>query len=249
MKADIDRRDAASDHSVTAFIQAYSPRTKRCSVDYGDASDAVIFDELTDPIFALEHEHHYPGLGFYPVSLTCENSFGPSSATAMAVGAEPGLRYEYIVKGVDFAIPVAGADGRMVVYVDGVKASDGVRVSSTHVNVSRSLLATTGEHTVALQTAAGLTFYSRIVTVETAVSGVLLSPDFQAIQMNQSVEFTVSVMAGDNMYVNLSYGDGNVELVYVQSSPMTLTRRTPIRDLDCDNDLDIVNFDVYSCSL
>jgi len=213
---------------VTAFIQAYSPRQKRCTVDYGDASDSVVFDQLIDPIFNLEHNHQYPGLGFYVVRLTCENSFGSSLETAVAVGAEPGVRHQNLIEGDNLVVPVAGADGSIgsvVVYVDGKNVSDGVRISSTHVNISRALIATTGEHTVAFKTAGGLTFFSRIVTVEKQISGVLLSPNNDATQVNQPVEFTASVMAGDNMYVNLSYGDGNFELVYVQTSPLTLTRR------------------------
>lgn len=215
---------------MTTFIQAYSPRQKRCSVDYGDDSDSEVFDDLTDPIVSLESKHQYPGLGFFAASLTCENSFGRSSETAVAVGAERGCRRENLSKGVDLVIPVAGADGsvgRVAVYVDGVAVTDGVRVNSTHVVVGQALLATTGEHTVVLKTAVGVTFFCRIITVETPISGVLLSLDNYtcAVQPNQSVEVRVTVMAGDNVFVNLSYGDGNFELVYVQSCPVTLTRR------------------------
>jgi len=72
--------------------------------------------------------------------------------------------------------------------VDGAAVSDGVIVSSTHVNVSRALLATTGEHTVRLKTASGLTFYNRIVTVQQPISGVLLSPDNDAIWLRRIKE-------------------------------------------------------------
>jgi len=57
----------------------------------------------------------------------------------------------------------------------------------------------------------------------------LLNPDIDAIQLNQTVEFTVTVMTGDNMFLNLSFGDGNYELMYVQSAPVTLTRLNPFR--------------------
>jgi len=93
---DIDRRDTVSDHTVTAFVQAYSPRSKRCSIDYGDDSDTDVFDDLTNPIFNLEQTHEYPGLGFYPMSLTCENSFGRSSETAVAVAAQPSLLLQQV---------------------------------------------------------------------------------------------------------------------------------------------------------
>jgi len=228
IKADVDRRDPATDHQVMSFLQAYSPRQKRCTVDYGDESDSEVFDELTDPIFSVSQTHQYPGLGFYAVSLACDNKFGTSSETAVAVAAQPGLRYQNVVKGIDLVIPVAGADGSVgsvVVYVDGATVSSGVRINNTHVSISKSLLATTGEHAVTLKTAGGFTFSSKIVNVETPVSGVLLNPSKEATLMNRSVEFVVSVMTGDNMFVNLSYGDGHVEIVYVQSSPVTLTRR------------------------
>jgi len=40
---------------------------------------------------------------------------------------------------------------------------------------------------------------------------------------DKSVEVSVSVMTGDNMHLNLSYGDGEFELFYVPSSPLTFT--------------------------
>jgi len=218
-------------------MQAYSPRQKSCSVDHGDQSDSDVYDQLTNPIFSEQHPHEYSALGFYAVSLTCEDSFGTSSDTSVAVGAEYGIRYHNVVKGVDFVIPVAGGDdsvGSVVVHVDGATISDGVRINSTHVIISRTLLATTGEHKVILKSAGGITIATKVVNVEAAISGVLLSSVNHAAQLNQSVEFQVSVLEGDNLFVNLSYGDGNFELLYVQSSPLTLSRphMTLIRDLD-----------------
>ena len=217
---------------MVAFIQAYSPRQKTCSVDYGDQSESDVFSELTDPIFSLERTHQYPGLGCYDVSLTCENSFGTSSETAVAAGCEPGLRYHYIAKGTNFVVPVAGADGCVLeVLVDGKAVSNGVLMNSTHVTISHTLLAATGEHIVTTKTTGGLICSRKIVTVETPCGGVLLSLGSYATQVNHSVEFLVSVMEGDNLYVNLSYGDGNFEVFYVQSAPVTLTRRHSYQSL------------------
>ena len=230
-KADSDRRDGAPDHSVTTFIQAYSPRQKSCSVDYGDQSESDVFSELTDPIFSVERTHQYPGLGCYDVSLTCENSFGTSSETAVAAGCEPGLRHHYIAKGVNFVVPVAGADGCVLeVIVDGTAVSNGVLMNSTHVTISHTLLAATGEHSVTIKTTGGLVCSRKIITVETPCSGLLLSLDNDATQVNHSVEFLASVMEGDNLHVTLSYGDGNSEDFYIQSTPLTLTRLS--NDLD-----------------
>ena len=240
-----------------AFIHAYSPRQKSCSVDYGDESDSDVFSELTDPIFSVERTHQYPGLGCYDVSLTCENSFGTSSETAVAAGCEPGLRYHHIAKGVNFVVPVAGADGCVLeVIVDGTAVSEGVLMNSTHVTISHTLLAATGEHTVTIKTTGGLICSRKIIIVETPCSGVLLSLDNDATQMNQPVEFLVSVMEGENMYVTVSYGDGSSEDFFINSAPLTLTRRqtTLIRDLDTGNDDDVVTvnlrfFDLHRCLL
>jgi len=224
IKVDVDRNATASDHSVTAFIQAYSPKT--CTVYYGDGTSSA--DRLTDPIFSEESAHQYPGLGFYTANLRCSNSFGASSKTAVAVGAQRGLRYENVAKGHDLALPVAGADGSVgnaVVFVDNAKASVGIVVNGTHVTVGRALLADAGEHAVTLETAEGLALLRAIVTVETPISGVQLRPDNNATVVGQPVEFVATVMHGDNLFVNLSYGDGDFELVYVPSSPVTLTRR------------------------
>jgi len=229
VKPDVDRRAAAPDHSVTTFIQAYSPRQKTCTVDYGDSSSSPdVFAQLTDPIFSVERPHRYPGLGCYAVSLTCENSFGSSSETAVAVGAEPGSRYQNHAKGRDLVIPMAGADGSVgdvVVNVDGTNVTERVRISRTHVTIGQVLLEATGEHRVTFKTAQGLTFLERVVNVETPISSVLLTVDKHATQVNQSVELVVSVMKGDNLFVNLSYGDGNSELFFVESTPFRQTRR------------------------
>lgn len=216
-------------------MQAYSPRQKTCSVDYGDQSPSDVFDEVTDPIFSIEREHQYPAVGFYTVSLTCQSCSGDTSETAEAVGAEPRLRYQNVVRGKDFVVAVHGADGGVTVSVDGATVSRGVSVNSTHVVAGRNLLATTGEHRVTFRTAGGFTFVERIVNVESPISGVQLRVDQRAVQLNETIEVRVSVMTGDNMHVNLSYGDGHFELIYVQSSPLTLIL---IRDLDTGNDLD-----------
>ena len=148
----------------------------------------------------------------------------------MAVGAEPRLCRRNLVKGSDLVVSVSGADGGGVaVAVDGATVSDGVTINGTHVVVGQKLLASVGEHRVTFKTAGGFTFMECVVTVETPVSGVQLTVDKHAVQVNETVDVRVSVMTGDNMHFNLSYGDGQFELFYVQSSPVTFTR---IRDLD-----------------
>jgi len=42
------------------------------------------------------------------------------------------------------------------------------------------------------QSAGGFTFMERIVTVETAISGVLLTVDRQAVEVNETVEVSIS---------------------------------------------------------
>jgi len=112
--------------------------------------------------------------------------------------------------------------GSVDVFVDGVRASQWVSINSTHVTIGHELLSTTGEHAIKLKTSAGATFLCRIVNVETPLSGVLLNADSLCTQVNHTVEFYVSVQHGDNVFVNLSFGDGSVELRVVQSSPLIL---------------------------
>jgi len=228
LKAETDRSVTSPDHSVIISCEAYSPRQKSCSLDNGDQSNADVFDELTDPIYSAQHTHQYPTLGFYAVSFTCHNSFGTSSAAAVAVAAKPGVRYHDVPKGVDFVVPLVGADGsvgRALVEVDGATVTAGVRINSTHIDVSRTLLAATGEHLVVFKTAAGLTLSKKVVNVEAPINAVLLVAEKEACQVNEPLEFVVSVMEGEKMDVKLSFGDGNSENFYVKSAPLTLSRR------------------------
>jgi len=131
VKVDIDRPDTAADYCVTAFLQAYSPRQKSCTVDFGDQEVAVLFDQLSDRIFNVEQPHCYTGLGFYAVSLTCRNDFGECSESAVAVGAEPGCRYQNHAKGENLVLPVVGAD-------DSVGSVDGFARTRLCPTVARS---------------------------------------------------------------------------------------------------------------
>ena len=102
------------------------------------------------------------------------------------------MRYQNLYKGNDLVIAVAGADSGVAVTVDGTTVTDGVSFNDTHVVVGQKLLAAVGEHRVMFQSAGGFTFMERIVTVETAISGVLLTVDRQAVEVNETVEVSIS---------------------------------------------------------
>jgi PKD repeat protein len=171
--------------------------------------------------------HAYSALGLYPVTLTCTNQFGVTTGTATAPGVKSGVPYQSYAKGVDVAIAAIGIDsGSVRVFVDGSSTpTSNFVANASHLILSNSLFQTVGEHSVVLkQTATGLTLLAQIFEILQPVTDVLVTTESDGVELGQPTNIKLTVQHGDRMFVSLSYGDGQSELVYLASAPATVTR-------------------------
>lgn len=207
-------------------VQAHSGGNQECSVSYGDQSAVRSFN-LGPGAFSTNDTHGFPQLGLYPVTLTCSNEFGVTTEQTTAPGVKWGIPYESYAKGADIAIAVKGADSTSIqVFVDSsTTPTSNVITNATHVTLSHSLFQTTGEHSVVLrQSSTGLALVTKIFEILQPVAGVRVVMATAGVEVGQPTTITLTVQNGDRMFVSLSYGDGQSEMVYLASAPATVVR-------------------------
>jgi PKD repeat protein len=210
--------------AVLSAMQAHSDGNQDCTINYGDQS-AVRSLSVASGTFVTNETHGYPSLGLYPVTLTCTNQFGVTTGTATAPGVKSGVPYESYAKGVDVTVAATGVDSKSIqVLVDGSPTSNFV-ANASQLILSRSLFQTVGEHSVVLkQSATGLTLLAQVFEILQPVVDVLVTTESDGVELGQPTVIKLTVQHGDRMFVSLSYGDGQSELIYLASAPATVTR-------------------------
>lgn len=229
------------------MLQSYSDSTQQCTVNYGDQSAIDTFS-VDGGILSKETTHSYPRLGLFPVTLSCTNEFGVTTELCSAPAAESGVPYENLALNADAVIAMNGAvDGSVVVYVDGTPVLPGnVVTNATHVRLVNSpLTATSGEHWVTLrQSSTGLLLLMKVYNVVRPVQTVAVATASDGVKVGETTTVTLTVQRGERMFVSLSYGDNQTELIYITEAPATVTRDHAYADLGSYNVTAVVANDV-----
>ena len=208
---------------VDVFVSAYSPQVKSCTLAYGDGSN-ITYPPSSDFIFDDEEQHAYTGIGYYNVTLQCYNDFGASGANTTAVSVYPFLLYVNMVRLDGISIPYTGS-GDVQVVADGIGTQNGLSVTSQAVSINDEVVFNAcGEHVLQLKSSnSGVTFFKQIYNINARIEQLSVTSNVLANQIEQNITFTIVIAKGDELHINISFGDGVTNLLYAPGSSTPLT--------------------------
>ena len=211
---------------VNVFVSAYSEDIMTCDVLISENNTKLHKDNLQFA-YAEDMTIKFHETGYYIVTFICENDIGSQSTTQLAKAVNPRLLYESFnfSSSVNFDF-IGGNSSNIQLFVDGVFQMNGIDFTTRNITIDRRIFKTVGEHSVVLKSPLGFPFIQKIVNVIKPIRNVSFTASNISSQINQIITFSIGIVDGDEIYLEVSYGDGISELFYIPSvnTPMTIVR-------------------------
>ena len=208
---------------VKIYTTAVGVYAKTCTLNLGD-NVAEEFSKKETMIYEGEYEHRYPEIGFYNVSLRCNNDYGGTTDSCLVLASHPDIEYESQARHTDVRIPVIAADvNNVVVKVNGVLTN--VTSDASGITIAASEFTYSGEFVVRMQAAGGQALLTKVFNLQEAIGALRIAPTPRETRVNSSIHLEFGIEVGDHVHVQIDYGDGTVEYLYFVNESMPLRFR------------------------
>lgn len=216
----LDSSYTSDQQQIDIYSYFISPATMDCILYYGDGQTESL-ENLDDMIHRKSVQHTYETVGFYDVSMTCNNAFGSTVSKEVIPVRNTTMDFKTRVIGRNVVIPFYGSNAHkelLHVRLDHVSVEP--LLSESSITIPKEEFKHSGEHLIEIKTDEEI-LRRRVVNLQEEIRQINITALPAHTIKEGKVLLTFQIESGDHVHVVIDYGDGKIEHLYFPRRPLS----------------------------